>query len=60
MADVEPIAPTVPPLPAPVGRRIGPGRKRPTRQTPPRREPDPGDPKAPTDQPNPPHIDEYV
>lgn len=58
MADIDPIAPPVPPLPAPVGRRIAPGTERHPRQRPPRHEPDRArtPPKEhPTD-----HVDEYI
>jgi hypothetical protein len=60
MADVERIAPPVPALPAPVGRRVDTQRRRQPRPKPPERHdpqaPDAGD--APPRSPD--HIDEYV
>ena len=60
MADVDRIAPPVPPLPAPVGRRVDtPRRQRQSeRRRPERPDSEPRPPEEPHGSPD--HIDEYV
>jgi hypothetical protein len=62
MADVERIAPTIPTLPAPIGRGVGSQRRRAPRQERPS-QPEPEREQHPengNEQPTTDHIDEYV
>jgi hypothetical protein len=59
MADVERIAPPLPTLPAPVGRRVDRERRRRPAPRPERQDPESPPSEVPSD-PSPDHIDEYV